>query len=116
MNRARDELLAGPGLTLNQHRGVGRRDGLHLLENALQRRALPDDLLEVILGADFVFEVELLAPQLLGHHFLLSHIHASADETCDDTVFAHGSTNLTYKAKLTVRSDDAVLDVIALTF
>ena len=65
MDRARDELLAGAGLALNQHRGVGRRDGLHLLEDALQRCALPDDLLEVVFGADFVFEVELLLVQLI---------------------------------------------------
>src|SRR2546426_8685230 len=74
------------------------------------------DLLDVVRGGVLARGVEFLAPQLRGHPFLLSHIHASADETCDDTVLAHWSTNLTYKAKLTVRSDDAVLEVIALTF
>ena len=65
VDRASDELLACAGFPLNQRSGVGRRDGLHLLQDALQRCALPDDLLEVVLGADLVFEVELLFGKLL---------------------------------------------------
>ena len=62
---ARDEFLAGARLALDQHGGIGGGHGLHLAEDALERRAFADDLLEVVLGADFLFEVELLLRQLV---------------------------------------------------
>ena len=65
VDRARDQFLAGARLALNQHRRIGRRDDLDLLQHLPERRALADDLLEVVLGADLVFEVELLGAQLL---------------------------------------------------
>ena len=57
--------LPGAGLAVDQHRGIGGRDGLHLLQHLPERRALADDLLEVVLRADLVFEVELLLAQLV---------------------------------------------------
>ena len=60
---ARQQFLAGAGFAVDQHRGIGGRDGLHLLQNGLQRAALADDLLEAVVGADFVFEVDLLFRQ-----------------------------------------------------
>ena len=63
---ARDQLLAGAGLSQNQRRGVGRRHSFHLLENAPQGRALADDLTEIVFGAELVFEVELLFLQPVG--------------------------------------------------
>ena len=65
VNRAGDQLLAGAGFAVNEHGRIGRRDGLDLLQHLPERRALADDLLEVELGADLVFEVELLLGQLL---------------------------------------------------
>ena len=61
---AGDQLLAGTRLPLDEHGGVGRRDDLDLLQHLLQRRALADDLLEVVLGPDLLFEVQLLGGQL----------------------------------------------------
>ena len=65
VDRAGDQLLAGPRLALNQDRRVGRRDDLDLLERLLERRALADDLVEVLLGSNFLLEIELLGVQLL---------------------------------------------------
>ena len=65
MNRAGDQLLAGAGLALNQDRRIGRRDDLDLLQHLPERRALADDLLEVVLGADLVLEIQLLRVELL---------------------------------------------------
>ena len=63
--RARDQFLAGAGFAVDQHRGIGGRDGLHLLQHAAQRLALADDLFELQLAADFVFEVQLLLRELV---------------------------------------------------
>ena len=57
---AREQFLAGAGFAVDQHGGIGGRHGLHLLQNGLQRAALADDLLEAVVGADLVFEVDLL--------------------------------------------------------
>ena len=65
VDRAGDQLLAGAGLALDQHRRVGRRDDLDLLQHLPERRALADDLVEVVLGPNLVFEVQLLGAQLL---------------------------------------------------
>src|SRR2546425_1734230 len=64
----------------------------------------------------FRSQTVVLAGKLLGHVLLLRHIQASADIACDSFLFVYGSANLTNPSKLTVRSDYAVLDVIAATF
>ena len=60
VQRTRDQFLAGAGLAEDEHRRVGRRHRLDLMEDALQRRRVADDLLEVVLGPDLVLEVHLL--------------------------------------------------------
>ena len=45
--------------------GVGRGDRLDLLEHPAQGGALPDDLAEVVLGADLLFQVGLLLRELI---------------------------------------------------
>ena len=79
----RHQLLAGPGLAVDQHRGIGGRHRLHLLEDGLQRAALPDDFLEAIVRADFVFQIDLFLRQariqlfdaLVGHRILQRDRH-----------------------------------------
>src|SRR5262249_5141577 len=61
----RDQLLAGSGLAQDEHRRAGRRDGLHLMEYALQRGRPSHDLLEVVLGAELLLEVDLLGGELV---------------------------------------------------
>ena len=61
MDGARDQLLAGAGLARDEHGRIGRRDGLDLLQHAPQRGAAADDVLEQLVAADLVLEVELLA-------------------------------------------------------
>ena len=69
VNGAGDELLARAGFAPNEHRGAGGGDRLHLLENAAEGGAIPDDLPEVVLGADFLLQVGVrfgeLVPQRL---------------------------------------------------
>ena len=57
VDRTSNEFLASARLAHDQHSRVSRRDSLHLLQNAFQRCALPDDLSEVGFGADFVLQV-----------------------------------------------------------
>ena len=64
MEGAGDDFLACSGFSQNQHVGVGGRYGLHLGQYALQGGALADDLFEVMLGLDLVFEIELLVGQV----------------------------------------------------
>ncbi len=65
MNGAGDELLAGAGLATNQHGGAGGGDRLGQLQNLTQRCAFPDDLAQVVLGADLLLEVRLFLVQLV---------------------------------------------------
>jgi len=65
MNRARDQFLACAGLPVNQHRGTGRSNGLDLVEDGAKGFATADDLFEALLGADFVFEIQLLLRELV---------------------------------------------------
>ena len=65
MHGARDQFLAGAGFAVDQHGGIGGRHGLHLLQHAAQRLALADDLFELQLAADFVFEIQLLLRELV---------------------------------------------------
>ena len=59
-----DELLARAGFPLDEHGRVGGRDDLHLGEDVLQWTAGADDLLEVVLAANFVLEIQLLLVEL----------------------------------------------------
>src|SRR5438094_2931179 len=57
---ARDQFLSRAGLAEDEHGRVGRRDGLHLLEDVSERAALADDFPERVLGADLALEVDAL--------------------------------------------------------
>src|SRR5690606_32272841 len=46
VQRARDHVLAGPGLALDEDRGVGRRDALDQAEDLAHRGRLADHLAE----------------------------------------------------------------------
>src|SRR5207302_2619373 len=65
VNGARDELLAGPRFAPDENGRIRRGNRFHLVEHALQRRGLADDLLEVVLGADLVLQVDLLRRELV---------------------------------------------------
>src|SRR5262249_27329654 len=49
-----DQLLPGPGLSLDQHAGVGLRDLLDLTKDGEERRARPHELLERVLAANLL--------------------------------------------------------------
>ena len=65
MHRARNQLLACARLSVDQHRRIGRRHGLHLVQNAPQCLALADDLFELQLAANLVFQVQLFERELV---------------------------------------------------
>ena len=71
MHGTRDQLLSGAGLTINKDRGTGRRHDLDLLEDVTQDAGVPDDVVELHLGADFIFQVDFLSRELLLEFFNL---------------------------------------------
>jgi hypothetical protein len=57
--------LARTGLAADEHSRLGGGDGLHLLEHAAQRGAVPHDVLKVALAADLVFQIQFLLSELV---------------------------------------------------
>src|SRR5579863_10221550 len=55
-----NQFLARARLAIDQHSGVGRRDGLNLSQNKLQSLAVSDDVLEMKLAADLGFQIDVL--------------------------------------------------------
>jgi hypothetical protein len=75
---AGDQLLAGAGLPGDEHGGVGRRDLLHLAEHGEERGAVADHLHEVVLAADLLLEVCVLALEArLQRGDLLEGLHVA---------------------------------------
>src|SRR5258708_31987449 len=71
VNCASDHLFAGARLALDEDRRVRRRNDSNALENGFQPRTISNDLFEIVLRADFVFQIELLLRQpLLGLSYL----------------------------------------------
>src|SRR5262249_14324661 len=66
MEGSRDQFFSRAGLATDQHGCVGSRDRLHLAQNASQGSAHADDLLEIVLGPNLFFEVELFLRQLVS--------------------------------------------------
>src|ERR1700736_5867645 len=67
VNCASDHLLASARLALDEHRRIRRRDDSNALEHSFQPGAISNDLLEIVLSADLVFQIDLLLRQpLLG--------------------------------------------------
>ena len=62
---ARHQVLAGARLAGEQHGGVGLRDLLHHVEDALHRRARAEDLVEAVLALHLAPQIEVLGAQLL---------------------------------------------------
>src|ERR1700745_3820073 len=53
VDRPRDQLLPTPGFTMQQYGGTSRGDDGDLVQYRPQRRALPDDILEVVFRTNF---------------------------------------------------------------
>ena len=60
---ARDELLASTGLAMDQDSSVARRHARHRIEQGAQRRIAADDLVEIVLIADFLLQIDVLRLQ-----------------------------------------------------
>ncbi len=78
MNRARNQFLAGAGLTCDEHRRIGRRHPLHVLEHFSERRRRPDQFFEIVRALDFFLQVDVLGfePGLfLLHQHTLGNVH-----------------------------------------
>src|ERR1700674_5702999 len=56
VKRTSDEFLARARFTKNEDGGIGGGDGFDLIQDAAERGALPDDLPEVVFGADFFLQ------------------------------------------------------------
>ena len=71
VNGASDHLFAGTRLALDEDGRVRRCDYSNALEHGFQLWTISDDLFEIMLSPDFVFQVELLLRQpLLGLSYL----------------------------------------------
>src|SRR5262249_32197844 len=57
MNRASNQFLTRAGLSQNKNRGIGRRDGLQLVQNCPERGAFTDNLFKIIFGANLVLQI-----------------------------------------------------------
>src|ERR1700682_935383 len=67
VNGASDHFFAGTRLALDEDRRVRWRNDLNALEHSSQPRTISNDLFEVVLGPDLVFQIERLFGQsLLG--------------------------------------------------
>ena len=60
MQRARNQFFSRPGLAIDQDRGIGGSNGFDLPQERAQRSTSADDFLEVGLGEDFIFKVDVL--------------------------------------------------------
>ncbi len=66
VNGARDQFFAGAGLAFDEHRGVGGRDGLNLLQYVAQSGTGADNVFEVLLSTNLIFQVRFLFADALG--------------------------------------------------
>ena len=81
MDRASDELFAGTAFPGDQDGGIGRRNELNLLHHLSQAGTSPDDVAEVLFGANFVEQVSVLSLEprlLLFHQHLIGDVHEHA--------------------------------------
>ncbi len=65
MKGAGNQFLARAGFAMNEHGGLGRSDRLDILQDAPQGDALSDNFLEIVVGPNLLFQVDLLFFQLL---------------------------------------------------
>src|ERR1700704_768383 len=83
VNGAGDHFFAGSRLALYEDRRIRRRNDSNALEHSFQRLTISDDLFEIVLEPDFVFQVEgLLRQPIPGFRYLFivqSIIYADGD-------------------------------------
>src|SRR6266705_5945256 len=63
VNSAGDHFFAGTRLALYEDRRIRRRNDSNALEHSFQRLTISNDLFEIVLEPDFVFQVERLLRQ-----------------------------------------------------
>ena len=73
VDRLGDQLLAGAGLALDQHGGVGRRDPLQPVDHVVHLRAVADDPLEAELLVEPAIQLGVRPPQVLVARRVLDH-------------------------------------------
>src|SRR6266567_9536509 len=72
VNCAGDHFFAGTRLALYEDRRIRRRNDLNALEHSFQRLTISNDLFEIMLKPDFIFQVErLLRQPIPGLRYLL---------------------------------------------
>src|SRR5208283_4304892 len=81
MNRLCYQFLARSGLAMKQYCRIGRCDNGDLFQHFVQGVALADDIIEIVLGPDFRFEVkaflvvERLCQEICCACFESAHCH-----------------------------------------
>ena len=60
-----DQLLAGPGFSVDKNRAIGKGDLLKLAQQCQKRRAVPHDFLEIVLSLNFLLQINVGKLQLV---------------------------------------------------
>src|SRR6266852_6688765 len=72
VNGAGDHFFASTRLALDEDRRIRRRNDSNALEHSFQPLTISNDLLEIVLEPDFIFQIErLLRQPILGLRYLL---------------------------------------------
>src|SRR6266850_2987841 len=81
VNGAGDQLLAGSGLAEDEHAGIRRRHLLDLAERGAQGRARPDELLERMLAANLLLQIDVLTYESVAQiaHFFVRQAVVQGD-------------------------------------
>src|SRR6202171_4463004 len=86
VNCSSDHLFAGSRLALDEDRRIRRRNDSNALEHSFQRLTISNDLFEIVLKPDFVFQVERLfrqpIPGLRYLSIVQSILYADGDLRC----------------------------------
>jgi len=68
-----DELLPGAGLAPDEDRRVARRHAGHLVEQSAQRRSAAHDLLDIVLAAKLLLQIDVLGVQPVAQALQFLH-------------------------------------------
>ena len=92
VHRSCEQFLARPGLAQDEHRGVGRSHAFDIPQGADKRRAVPDDLAEIVLGLNLFLQVQVLRLQPIAQTVQLFVREAVVQRDC------HGAGDLVEQA------------------
>ena len=81
VDRAGDQLFAGPGLAKDEHAGIARRYLIDFVQRGAQGRARTDELLEWMLAANLFLQIDVLTHESVAQiaHFFVRQAVVQGD-------------------------------------